>query len=98
MKGRTLTWDQLQQLNQKQTVAIVSYKSKNLDFTRIFAGGFADRQTAWNWVIQNNLKPGVRYNGDQSATRIGVRLLRLSKVIRELSETKPKNIAAWAVK
>lgn len=98
MKGRTLTWDQLQQQDQKQTVAIVNYKSDKVNFTRVFVGGFGDRQAAWSWVVQNNLKPGVRYGDDQSATQVGVRLLRLSKVVRELAETKPKNIAAWAVR
>lgn len=97
MKGKSLNWEQVQGADQKQTAVIVNYKSDKINFTRLLLGNFRDRQTAWEWVVNNNLKPGVRYGADQSATQIGVRLLRLAKVVREYTETRPKNVAAYRV-
>lgn len=97
MKGKSINWEQVQAADQRQTAVIVSYKSDKVNFTRLLLGNFSDRQAAWNWVVKNNLKPGVRYEGDQSATQIGVRLLRLAKVVREYTETRPKNVAAYRV-
>lgn len=96
MKGKNINWEQVQAADQKQTAVIVNYKSSKLNFTRLLLGGFGDRQAAWSWVVNNNLKPGIRYEGDE-ALQIGVRLLRLAKVVREYSETKPKNVAAYRV-
>lgn len=97
MKGKNINWEQVQAADQKQTAVIVNYNNGKSTFTRLLLGRFADRQTAWNWVLQNDLKPGVRYGEEQQAVQIGVRLLKLSKVVREYTETKPKNVAAYIV-
>ena len=97
MKGTVLNWEQLQQQDPKQTAVIVTYVKEDNPFwrrKRILIKGWASREEAWNWCQANDIR---RWSKDSGAIIESFKLLRLSKVIRELAETKPKGVVAAIV-
>lgn len=100
MKVKILTWEQLQEQDPKQTAVIVTYTSPKLEelkvpLKRVILGDFYSREEAWNWCRKENVKRKIIYEKGE-AVQIDVALLRLAKVVREFTETKPGN--AYAMK
>lgn len=101
MCKRYLTWEQFQSQDSKQTVVIETesstksiYRNGLKYFTRVYLGNFQSREEAWNWCKQMDFRNKVTINKDQLAITHTVRLLRLSKVVREYEQTRPKNTSA----
>lgn len=97
MKGSFLTWDQFQEQDPKQTAVEVTYSSQTFEklkkpFTRIYLGGFLSREEAWEWCKKVNARRKVIYEKGEPV-EIGVRLIRLSKLIKEYSQTKPERVS-----
>lgn len=98
MKGVYLTWDRFQELNPSQTAVVLtysspSYKPLKVPFTRVLLGGFPSREEAWDWCKRNDVRRKVTYR-DNNPVTMEVKLLRLSKLIREYAETHPKRVSA----
>ena len=89
------TWEELQRENPKQTVVIVTYKGEKVaPWTRVVLGKWYSREDAWGWCQREGLR---RYQEERGLMIDTIRLLRLSKVIKEFAETKPKRTSALAV-
>ena len=92
---KVFTWDELQKQDGKQTVVIVNYRCDVLRKvrTRILIGHWYSREEAWNWCQDANIR---RYaEGPTDGWHVeSFRLLRLSKTVRELDETKPRDTSA----
>ena len=98
MKGSFLTWEKFQEQDPKQTAVLVTYSSSThpklkSPFTRVVLGGFSGREEAWEWCKRENIRRKT-YDKDQHAIQMEVKLLRLSKLVREYSETHPKRVSA----
>lgn len=99
MKAKVLTWEKLQEQDPKQTSVLVTYTSpthpslKDNPLIRLIVGDFPSREAAWEWCKKENIKRRVVYI-DNEAVQIEVKLLRLSKVIREFEEKQPDNAYA----
>lgn len=99
MKGSFLTWEMFQKQDPKQTAITITYSSPSLeDFkvpqVRVLLGGFQSREEAWTYCKNNNIRGReVTYrNGEPLVAE--VKLLRLSKLLREYEETHPKRTSA----
>ena len=97
MKGRFLTWEEFKERDPKQTAVEVTYTSKTykplqVPFTRIYLGEFQSREEAWEWCKRVNTKRKIIYEKGEPV-EIGVRLIRLAKLIREYTETHPKRVS-----
>lgn len=97
---KTLTWEQLQKENPKQTSIVVDCtwhgEDKRISRTRVVVGGWMSREEAWKACVEENLR-GVRNLSGDVIFEMKPRLLRLSKVLKDFSERKPKNASAWKV-
>lgn len=91
MKGTALTWEQLKQQDPKQTAAIVTYQKGNFKRVRVLLKKWMSRDEAWYWCQDNNIR---RYQEEMGAMITAFRLLRLSKVVKELDATRPKDVSA----
>jgi len=97
MKGKFLTWEEFKEQDPKQTAVEVTYTSKTykplqVPFTRIYLGEFQSREEAWEWCKRVNAKRKIIYEKGEPV-EIGVRLIRLAKLVREYTESKPKRIS-----
>lgn len=102
MKGNFLTWEKFQKQDPKQTAVVVTYSSyshpklKN-PFTRVFLGEFESREEAWEWCKRENIRRKIYDSKDHYPVQMEVKLLRLSKLIKEYSVTRPKRISGIAL-
>lgn len=89
------TFEELKRENPKQTTVIVSYRGpKGEPWTRVILGKWYTREDAWNWCQKNDIR---RYQEERGLAIDSIRLLRLSKVIKDFAERKPKRTSAVAV-
>lgn len=98
MKGNFLTWEKFQEQDPKQTAVLVTYTSGThpqlkSPFTRVLLGGFQSREEAWEWCKKENIRRKT-YDKDQHAIQMEVKLLRLSKLVKEYAETHPERVSA----
>lgn len=95
---KTLTWEQLQKENPKQTAAIIDCTwhrpGGSEKRTRIFLGHWMDRQEAWKAIYDKGYTSRLTYLPGNVSLERSVRLLRLNKVIADLNERKPKDTSA----
>lgn len=98
MKGNFLTWEKFQKQDPKQTAVVVTYSSyshpklKN-PFTRVFLGEFESREEAWEWCKRENIRRKTYDSKDHHPIQMEVKLLRLSKLIKEYATTRPKRVS-----
>ena len=102
MKGTLLDWASLQKQDPKQTAAIVDYDVKRKDGsrnlrTRVLIKGWMSREEAWLWCKENDIKRKTIYSKEGKTVEMQVKLLRLSKVIKDLAARKPKGTSAILV-
>ena len=98
MKGKFLTWEEFKEQDPKQTAVEVTYTSKTykplqVPFTRIYLGEFQSREEAWEWCKSQNVRRKTYDSKDHHPIQMEVKLLRLSKLIKEYSETHPKRVS-----
>lgn len=91
-RDQYISWEKLQTLNLKQTVAICTY---SIGKTRVLVGNFMSRDEAWYWCCDHDFN-NRSFMVDGELVSIRTRLLRLDKLVREYSQTKPKNV--WAIR
>lgn len=95
---KALTWEQLQKENPKQTVAIIAHTWHTPEGvkkrTRVYVGHWMDRQEAWKEVYDRGYTNRVTYLPNNVVLERQTRLLRLSKVIADLDQRRPKDVSA----
>lgn len=92
IKVKHLTREQIQQEDLTQTAIIVTgtrVDTPNGDTTtRIIVGGFPDRDTAYYFCRDNNIRRMVREGKiKNSLWQVEVKLLRLKKALKDLTGT-----------
>lgn len=96
MRGKFISWEKLQEQDPKQTAIVVSYtcpSGKLKNSLKVIIGGYQSREEAWEKCKKENIKTRVVYE-EGEAVQISVKLLRLSKVIRQLADEQPDNAYA----
>lgn len=98
---KTLTWEQLQKENPKQTAAVIACTWHGPEGerkrTRILLGHWMSREEAWKTIYDKGWTSRVSYLPNQTTLERNVRLLRLNKVVADLTERKPKDTSAILV-
>lgn len=94
-----LTWQELQKEEPKQTAAIVDFTWKApgkepRHQTKIFLANWMSREDAWNGITSKGVTRGISIKSNQEILERNIRLLRLSKIVKDLEERKPKNTFA----
>ena len=92
IKVNHLTRSQMEKEDLTQTAIIVTGTRVDIPrgntVTRIIVGGFPDRDTAYYFCRDNNIRRMVREGKRPGSTvRVEVRLLRLKKALKDLSGT-----------
>ena len=98
MKAKHLTREQIQQEDLTQTAIIVTGTRVDIPngntITRIIVGGFPDRDTAYYFCRDNNIRRMVRAGKIKgSLWQVEVKLLRLKKALKDLTG----NLEYWNV-
>ena len=92
MKAKHLTREQTQSLDLTQTAIIITGTRVDIPnrntTTRVIIGGFPDRDTAYYFCRDNNIRRMVREGRVPGSTiQVGVKLLRLKKALKDLTGT-----------
>ena len=90
IKAKHLTREQIQQEDLTQTAIIVTGTRVDIPngntTTRIIVGGFPDRDTAYYFCRDNNIRRMVREGRVPGSTiQVEVKLLRLKKALKDLT-------------
>lgn len=95
---KVLTWEQLQKENPKQTAAVIACTWHTPEGvkkrTRVFLGHWMSREEAWKVIYDKGYTSRVNYLPGNVTLERQVRLLRLSKVIADLDQRRPKDTSA----